>query len=201
MPGYDSDEPSKSEQSLKIFTDWLEGISSGQLKGNRAAKEQSQSSVKIKPPAFEGKGDPTHFFIKIKNFFEINKVQTKKEKSAILKSCLNEEALDLFITLSKDEQTDIEALERTFKNHFKPTRHDLIETERFLKIRKQKEQSVSNFYTKIKRKGLELKVDPALIKQAFCQGLSRDIQKHCALKNAGLIEEYRQIAVEFEKIA
>ena len=27
IPGYEQDEPSKSEQSLKIFTDWLEGIS------------------------------------------------------------------------------------------------------------------------------------------------------------------------------
>ena len=68
-------------------------------------------------------------------------------------------------------------------------------------MKKRNEQSVSNFYTKIKRKGLELKVDPALIKQAFCQGLSRDIQKHCALKQADTIEEYFQAALEYEKIS
>ena len=91
MSDYDSD------QESKIIIDLIRGMSTGQLGLTRTNKEQSQSSVKIKPPAFEGKGDPTHFFIKIKNFFEINKVQTEKEKSAILKSCLNEEALDLFI--------------------------------------------------------------------------------------------------------
>ena len=79
-----------------------------------------------------------------------------------MKSCLSNEALDLYLSLSAGEQADIQALEKRFKQHFKPVRHDLIETERFLKIRKEKEQSVSNFYTKIKRKGLELKVDPAL---------------------------------------
>ena len=34
IQGYDTDEPTKSDQQLKIFTDWLEGISSGQGKGN-----------------------------------------------------------------------------------------------------------------------------------------------------------------------
>ena len=82
IPGYDSDteknEPSRSKQSLKILAEWLDGLSSGQLKGART-KDQSQSSVKIKPPSFKGSEDPAHFFIKIKNFFDINKVKTEKE--------------------------------------------------------------------------------------------------------------------------
>ena len=44
IPGYDSDEPgepTRNEHQFRIFADWLEGLSTGQLKGNRAIKDQS----------------------------------------------------------------------------------------------------------------------------------------------------------------
>ena len=82
IQGYDTDEstnePTKIEQSLKILTDWLDAISSGQLKGNRAIKDQSQNAIKIKLPTFTGSEDPTHFFIKIKNYFEIQNLRTRR---------------------------------------------------------------------------------------------------------------------------
>ena len=190
IPGYDSDEPasepSRNEHQFKIFADWLEGLSTGQVRGIKPAKEntsdQNQSSVRIKLPSFGGQGEPTHFFVKLQNFIEINKIKKEAEKLAVLKSCLSGEALDIFLSLSGDKQRDLEALEKIFKQHFKPVKHDIIETEAFLKTRKDKEQSVLNFYTKIKKKGLELLMDPALVKQAFCQGLDKETQKHCALK-------------------
>ena len=190
IQGYDTDESTsettKNEHQFKIFADWLEGLSTGQVKGNRSAKgntsDQNQNSVRIKPPSFEGRDDPAHFFIKLKNFIEINKIKKEAEKIAILKSCLSGEALDVLLSLSEDEQMDLEALEKIFKQYFKPMKHDIIETERFLKTRKAKDQSVLNFYIKIKKKGLELLMDPALTKQAFCQGLAKETQKHCALK-------------------
>ena len=118
IPGYDSDteknEPSRSEQSLKILTEWLDGLSSGQLKGART-KDQSQNSVRIKPPSFKGGEDPAHFFIKMNNFVEINKIKKEEDKSAILKSCLSDEALDLFLSLPAEEQADMEVLEKIFK--------------------------------------------------------------------------------------
>ena len=121
IPGYDSDtekkEPPKSDQSIKILTEWLDGISSGQLKGART-KDQSQSSVRIKPPSFKGSEDPAHFFVKMNNFVEINKIKKEEDKSAILKSCLSDEALDLFLSLPAEEQADMEALENIFKQHF-----------------------------------------------------------------------------------
>ena len=108
IQGYDTDdstnEPTKNEQQFKIFADWLEGLSTGQLKGNRSARgntnDQNQNSVRIKPPSFEGRDDPAHFFIKLKNFIEINKIKKEAEKIAVLKSCLSGEALDLFLSLS-----------------------------------------------------------------------------------------------------
>ena len=172
IPGYDSDteqkEPSRSEQSLKILTEWLDGLSSGHLKGAKT-KDQNQSSVRIKPPSFKGSEDPAHFFVKLNNFVEINKIKKEEEKSAILKSCLSDEALDLFLSLPADEQADIQALEKIFKQHFKPVKRALIETERFLRTKKEKGQSVSTFYAKIKKQGLDLLMDPVLIRQAFCQ--------------------------------
>ena len=181
IQGYESDteDSTKGDKSIKILTEWLDGLVSGNLKGART-KDQNQSSVRIKPPTFRGSEDPAHFFVKLSNFIEINKIKKEEDKCAVLKSCLSDEALDLFLSLPADEQADIQALEKIFKQHFKPVKHELIEMEKFLKMKKRNEQSVSNFYTQIRRKGLELKVDPALIKQAFCQGLSRDIQKHCA---------------------
>ena len=204
IPGYDSDEsagePSRNEHQFKIFADWLEGLSIGQVKTGRPGKgntsDQNQNPVRIKPPSFEGRNDPAHFFVKLQNFVEINKIKKEAEKIAVLKSCLSGEALDLFLSLSAQEQKDLNALEKIFKQYFKPVKHDIIETERFLKTKKDKEQPVLNFYLKIKKKGLELLMDPALIKQAFCQGLDRETQKHCALKKAGTVEECLEAALE-----
>ena len=82
IQGYDTDEstnePTKIEQSLKILTDWLDAISSGQLKGNRAkgnSNDQNQNAVRIKPSTFQGSGDLAHFFIKLKNFIDISKIK------------------------------------------------------------------------------------------------------------------------------
>ncbi len=185
IQGYDTEEatgePTRNEHQFKIFADWLEGLSTGQLKGNRAIKDQSQNAIKIKLPTFTGAEDPNHFFVKIKNYFEIQNIRTRREKARILKSCLSDDALDFYLSMEDSEQTDIDCLEKAFKRYFKPVKHDLIETERFLKIKKRKEQSASNFYTQIKRKGLELLIDPVLIKQAFCQGLDNANMRHCAL--------------------
>ena len=47
---------------------------------------------------------------------------------------------------------------------------------------------------------MELQMDSALVKQAFCQGLDKETQKHCALRQAGTVEEYLEAAMEYEKI-
>ena len=66
MSDYDSD------QESKIIIDIIKGLSTGQLGLTRSNK--SQNMIKIKPPAFEGKGDPAHFFIKIRNYFEVHNI-------------------------------------------------------------------------------------------------------------------------------
>ena len=81
------------------------------------------------PPTPQGKGDPSHFFINIRNYVNINNIKSEKDKSNILMSCLSEDALDLYISFEKHEQTDIVPLEKIFMTHFKPTKHDLVEIE------------------------------------------------------------------------
>ena len=69
IQGYDTEEatgePTRNEHQFKIFADWLEGLSIGQVKAGRSGKgntgDQNQNSVRIKPPSFEGRNDPAHF--------------------------------------------------------------------------------------------------------------------------------------------
>ena len=90
---------------------------------------------------------------------------------------------------------------KIFRDHFKPAKHDLIETVRFLKTKKTRNQTVSNFYTQTKKKGNDLLIEPVLIKQAFCQGLDKETQKHCALKGAQSLEDYYRAAIEYKKVS
>ena len=92
-------------------------------------------------------------------------------------------------------------LEKIFKEHFRPAKHNLIETEKFLKTKKARNQTVSHFYTQIKKKGNDLSIEPVLIRQAFCQGLDKETQKHCALRGSQSLEDYYLAAIEFEKIS
>ena len=202
IQGYESDteDSTKSDKSMKILTEWLDGLAAGNLKGTKT-KDQNQSSVRIKPPTFRGSEDPAHFFIKLSNFIDLNKISKEKDKCAVLKSCLSDEALDLFLSLTEEEQTDMLALERIFKQYFKPVGHDVVETERFLKTKKGKEQSISTYYAQVRKKGKELNIDPAIVRQAFCQGLDTNTLKHCALKEAVTIEDYHKAALQFEQIA
>ena len=96
IPGYDIDEPtgepSRNEQQFKVFADWLEALSAGQVKTGRPVKgsnsDQNQNPVRIKPPSFEGRNDPAHFFVKLQNFVEINKIRKEAEKNCSFKKLL-----------------------------------------------------------------------------------------------------------------
>ena len=41
------------------------------------------------------------------------------------------------MSMEDSEQTDIDSLEKAFKRYFKPVKHELIETEKFLKMKKR----------------------------------------------------------------
>ena len=74
---YNSENDSKNLLN-KAVVEWIGGLSTDSVSHTRPNK--NDGSVKIKPPVFQGKGDPAYFFIKIKNYLETNNVQTEKEK-------------------------------------------------------------------------------------------------------------------------
>ena len=159
------------------------------------------AGVKLKPPSFTGKSDPQHFFVKLLNYLETYKIQAEDQKIRVLKSCLEDSALDLYLSLDEDTQSDLGVLEKTFREHFKPLGHSVIETEAFMKMKKTPKQSVSEFHTSLKKKANELLIDESLVRVAFIQGLEPEFQRHCFLQKADTLQEYLQAARDFEKIA
>ena len=103
----------------------------------------------MRPPTFDGKSEPKHFFVKLFNYLENYEIEEEEEKIRVLKSCLEGAALDLYLALPQEEQGDTAILENIFQNHFKPKGHDVVETEAFLKLKKGSNQTISEFYTLI----------------------------------------------------
>ena len=109
------------------------------------------------------------------------------EKIRVLKSCLEGPALDLYLALPYDEQGDLTMLEKTFLQHFRPVNHTVVETEAFVKMRKGAKQTVSEFYTALRKKANKLLIKESIVRITFMQGLDRDYQKHCVLQKANTL--------------
>ena len=84
--------------------------------------------------------------IKLRNFLEMYGIEAEKEKIMILKSCLEGKALDFYLTLAENEQGNLAVLDEKLQDHFSPKNHNIIEMEKFMKMKKNGNQSVSEFY-------------------------------------------------------
>ena len=187
-----------SSTAKKLELEFLEKI----MEGSIPFKAPSHTSgMKLRPPTFDGKNDPKHFFVKLFNYLENYKIEEEEEKIRVLKSCLEGAALDLYLALPQEEQGDIAILENIFQNHFKPKGHDVVETEAFLKLKKGPNQTISEFYTLIRKKAKELLIQEAIVRITFIQGLPAEFQKHCVLQGAITLTEFFEKAKEFEQIA
>ena len=181
----------------------MEKLLSGLATANfGSVKERSHNnSIKLKPPVFSGKGDSKHFFVKLENYIESYKISSEETKIRLLKSCLENTALDLFLSLDDETQSDLELLQKKFQQHFAPLGHSLIATQSFMKLTKLPKQTVSEFHIQLKKKADELLLEDCLIKIVFLQGLSPEYQKHCILQKANTLQETLEAALEYEKIA
>ena len=131
-----------SSTAKKLELEFLEKI----MEGSIPFKAPSHTSgMKLRPPTFDGKKDPKHFFVKLFNYLENYKIEEEEEKIRVLKSCLEGAALDLYLALPQEEQGDITILENIFQNHFKPKGHDVVETEAFLKLKRGLTRQSLNF--------------------------------------------------------
>ena len=101
--------------------------------------------------------------MKLLNYVATYKIRSYDQKIQVLKSCLEEAALDLYLSLDENEQYDLEALEKIFQQHFKPRNHSVIETEAFMRMKKSNEQSVSEFHTSLRKKANELLIEESLV--------------------------------------
>ena len=175
----------------------------GSVKSRSSQKSGSSQNtgVRLKPPTFDGKNEPKHFFVKLFNYLETYNIEGNEEKIRVLKSCLEGPALDLYLALPQKEQGDIKILERTFQSHFRPAGHNVVETGAFLKIKKGPNQTISEYYTYIRKKANELQIEEAIVEITFTQGLPKDYQRHCLLQKATTLNEYVEKSQEYEKIA
>ena len=99
----------------------LRGLTMGNVSG--ATRSANAQGVRLKPPTFDGSGDCKHFIVKLANYMETYRIGGPGETVRLLKSCLEGAALDLFLSLSLSEQSDLEELgqiySKTISGHFR----------------------------------------------------------------------------------
>ena len=140
--------------------------SSGVFGSTKSRKlSPDKPSIRWKAPTYNGKSECKHYFIKLENYFEANKIYASMEKIRVLKSSLEDSALDLFLTLSHTEQSNLKTLQKIFEAHFEPRGHKIIEAENFMKIRKKASETVSEFYASLRKKANDLQIEEPLVKE------------------------------------
>ena len=137
----------------------LKGLAS--LRSTKDRKDRN-NDVRLKPPTYKGDSEPTHFFVKLENFLEHQSVSKEIDKIRIMKSCLEGPALDLYLCLDKTTQTDIVMLEKKFKTHFRPNGHTIVEEKNFVRTYRQQDETISQYYAKLRKKASELLIEEAL---------------------------------------
>ena len=197
LPEEDSDEAKIPGRGLGEILEMLGNASFGSVKDRKGTAQ----NIRLKPPTFNGTGDPKHFWLKMANYYEACKITKESEKICILKQCLEGTALDLFLSLNTETQSDIEILGKKFQQHFRPLGHDIVETQTFLKMQKMDGQSVSDFHMQVRKKASELLLPDSLIRVTLLQGLPVAYQKYIAYKEAISLDEILDCALEYEKIA
>lgn len=161
-----------------------------------------ENFIHLKLPSFDGNKDidPRHFFVKIRNYFEFYRIHRPDTRNQVLIQALNDKALDLFLTLGEEIQTNLDKLESIFVHHFRPIKHIISETQDFLCRKKSCVQSVSQFLLEIRKRGKEIEVSDDLIRVVFLLGLPSCFQEHIALRKANNMDKIIDAAIEFEKI-
>ena len=103
-------QPSDHESRMKKLMNWVTSDAvMGSVKSRSSQKSGSSQStgVRLKPPTFDGKNEPKHFFVKLFNYLETYNVESNEEKIRVLKSCLEGPALDSYLALPQREQGNI----------------------------------------------------------------------------------------------
>ena len=115
-----------------------------------------RSGFKMQLPRFSGvEGeDPRHYFLKMTAFLEAYDIDQNAERVRVFLDSLQGPAMDLYVSLSWEEQSDIAFLHRVFLEHFKPRKHAILEASEILNAKKKPSESISNFLLRLKKWGV-----------------------------------------------
>ena len=141
-------------------------------------------------PHFDGSKNVNvrHFFLKVKACFAENNVINGHVKRRYLMHCLSDDALELYLALQPDQQTNLKVLEKIFVRHFRPSKHRNVQLASFIKSRKEPDETVSEYALRLHKAAKEIGVQQELLAHVFIQGLPVAYQKHAALQDINLTQ-------------
>ena len=126
-----------SEENIYTYIPIVKGGSENQ---------KAEMHTTINPPIFSGKGEVSHFFVKIRNYFDHVGISQDEVRIRVLTYSLEEKALDLFLSLHINVQCDLVLLEEAFLNYFQPKSHKVVETQALMRLKKEATQSISEYF-------------------------------------------------------
>ena len=109
--------------------------------------------------------------------------------------------MDCYITFTKKQQANLDFLEHIFSEHFQPKKHNILESADLAQSKKFREESISDYYFRMKKKADVCKVEPNILEFIFLQGLPMSYRKQVAEKEAIGMQEIVSVCKEYEKLA
>ena len=166
-------------------------------------KRRKETKHKMDLPRFSGaKGsDPRHYFLKMSAFLTGMDIGKGEERIRVFLQSLEGEALDLYLTLNLGQQSDLDFLKETFCTHFRPKKHAVLGVGEVLRLRKTSEETISEFYLRLRKKADEFHVGKEVLAAVFVQGLPVEYQKHIASQGVMNIEDMVQVNLAHERIS
>ena len=166
-----------------------------------SVKERAGENIKLKLPYFEEKYKQNIkvYFIKLKNYLETYKINKAESRIRLLMQVLDGSALDLYLTLSDDVQSDLPVLEQIFTQHFRPIKLDHVELRQFWLTEKSSKETISEFAVRLQKRADEILVPQETLRAVFLNALPSDFQKHVALQKVSGFQDTIASAMEFEK--
>ena len=186
----------EGEQEKPQFSDLLSAF-----QNFGSVKPRFAEQVKLKIPYFDEKykNNIKIYFLKLRNYFDTYRVSKPESQIKLLTQVLEGSALDLFLTLPKDIQSDLDTLEKVFTDHFRPHKLSHIELKQFWGTQKLPNETVSEFAVRLKIRADEIDVPMETLNAVFLNALPESYQKHIALQNVSGYQGTVKLAIEFEK--
>ena len=158
---------------------------------------------KLDMPRYDGnkKSNPKHYFFKVAAFFAEYGIRNPNERIRLLSHSLENEALDLFLSLGREQQGDLSVLEEIFVAHFQPQKHSILGMGEFLQAKKGNTETVSEFCLRLRTHAEQHNIPSSVVKAIFIQGLPGAFQKHIALKDVDTLEDIFRESIIFERVA